>query len=346
MFMYYVGIQVRTKGQEMLHARDIVDLIYILCVGFLIISGNALVILAFWKGPRQIRTLTNYFVVNLSFSDLMVGCFSVPFRVCVRLGKTKEGSRNYEYFIALDVLCGTISALCLTAISIERTFAVKYPAMHYNLSKKPVLFAIVMTWIIGLLLAALKLIIGRHSINSPYTLLIMVISFFLPLFIIIVSYVIIFFTAMSVNQSPNLRKEIRVAKTISLIIGLFTICWMPFFIVNILYYYCGDYTSTKLCSVIKSESISTWIVNIVVSLRISNSMMNFFVYAVRSPIFRTTFKSLVFKMFRVVCNMKTIEAKSFSLYKNGSKKGSLNFFLKKDKKQDQKETLWKQKSVA
>ena len=259
-----------------------------------------------------------------------------------KTGITQEGSANYEYFICLDVLCGTISTLCLTAISIERTFAVKYPAMHHNLSRKPVLIAIAITWIVGLLLAAVKLTFGSHKIKSPYTLLILLMSFFVPLFVIIVSYIIIFLTAISVTQSANLTKEIRVAKTISVIIGLFVICWMPFFIANILYFYCDDLKSTNFCGRLHS---SPWFVNVVISLRISNSMMNFFVYAVRSPIFRSTFQTLVFNL----CGTTSMRAKvyRFSAYHNASKKTcSTKNISQREQKKDLGEKFFNNKNHA
>ena len=43
-----------------------------------IIGGNVLVICAFITVGRKIRTITNYFVVSLAVSDILVGVFSVP----------------------------------------------------------------------------------------------------------------------------------------------------------------------------------------------------------------------------------------------------------------------------
>lgn len=68
-------------------AAEVFELVYLVQVGVLILCGNILVIMAFALGPRRLRTFTNYFVVNLAASDLMVGCISVPFWICVRCGK-------------------------------------------------------------------------------------------------------------------------------------------------------------------------------------------------------------------------------------------------------------------
>lgn len=65
---------------------NIIEIVVLIILCILILLGNALVILAFIKGPRSIRTHTNYFVVNLAVCDFMVGCLSVPSWILVRLG--------------------------------------------------------------------------------------------------------------------------------------------------------------------------------------------------------------------------------------------------------------------
>ena len=78
-------------------AWNIIEIVILGIVCVMILLGNALVILAFVKGPRSIRTHTNYFVVNLAVCDFMVGCLSVPFWMCVSLSK-------FSYLICGDKL--------------------------------------------------------------------------------------------------------------------------------------------------------------------------------------------------------------------------------------------------
>lgn len=66
---------------------EILELTYLFQVTFLTVFGNVMVIFAFIFGPRSIRTLTNYFLVNLSVSDLLVGFISIPFWIVFRIGK-------------------------------------------------------------------------------------------------------------------------------------------------------------------------------------------------------------------------------------------------------------------
>ena len=66
---------------------QIIELVFLGQIAVLILLGNILVILAFSKGPRRIRTYTNYFVINLAVCDILVGCISVPIWMCMRTGK-------------------------------------------------------------------------------------------------------------------------------------------------------------------------------------------------------------------------------------------------------------------
>lgn len=75
------------SGSQYFRKEKIVELFVLGIIEVLILFGNALVITAFFKGPRRIRTITNYFVVNLAISDLMVGVLSVPFWFTIELGK-------------------------------------------------------------------------------------------------------------------------------------------------------------------------------------------------------------------------------------------------------------------
>ena len=51
-----------------------------------ILAGNTLVCVAFYRN-RKLRTKTNYYLVSLAVADIMVGVFSVPYWVYLRLGK-------------------------------------------------------------------------------------------------------------------------------------------------------------------------------------------------------------------------------------------------------------------
>jgi len=218
----------------------------------------------------------------------------------------------YKYLISLDVLFGSTSIFCLTAISLERMFAVKYPATHHNLSDWPFRITICVTWVYSIFITALKLILGTEK-EKEFTMIVLILAFLLPLAVITCCYAVIFNTARNMfeatNQKDNLCRDIQVAKTISVIIGLFVLCWLPFFLVNVLYFY----GTAEIISFLETYS-TNFIISVTKGLHYSNSMMNFFVYAVRSPDFHAAFKSVLCSRF----NKKVIRERLRTMTNNNS----------------------------
>ena len=169
-------------------------------------------------------------------------------------------------------------------------FAVRYATRHFNMSSRPVYIGIAFTWLYGTILASLNFaFLKNFTYLRAYTVILFIFSFVVPLCIILVSYALIFHAANSMMQAdPDEIREVRVAKTISIIISLFVLCWMPFFILNLFFMFAtGD--------VLDKAMDHKWVIDVVKIFHYSNSMMNFFVYTFRSPDFRTTFKALMFK---------------------------------------------------
>ena len=132
--------------------------------------------------------------------------------------------------------------------------------------------------------------ISVNSFNAGWTTPLVVITFALPLTIITGSYVVLFATASQLMKADNhdttthMRREIRIAKTIFVIVSLFVVCWSPFIVLNVLYSYGAVSVNWR------------WFdqtVHITKALHYSNSTMNVFVYAVRSPDFKETFVKIV-----------------------------------------------------
>lgn len=90
---------------------------------------------------------------------------------------------------------------------------------------------------------------------------------------------------LTVHGKPQrfyLSKELKAAKTIAVVIGAFTICWTPFFCLNLLYGLCHQ------CLPIPTEAIivSKW-------MHYGNSVLNPIIYAVMNREFRTGFRMLL-----------------------------------------------------
>ena len=198
---------------------------------------------------------------------------------------------SYEVFkslVTLDILAGVISTLSLTSISLERMIAVKFSARHINMTNKPALITIATVWLCSLTLSQAKHLVTTTTGVRTYTGVVFTCCYVVPLVVIVGAYAVIFHTArnMITTNSISLKvsREIRLAKNISLVIGLFFICWTPFFLTNIIYVYCD-----VICFEPGAPRPS-WPIYVSKVLHYSNSMMNFFVYGFRSPDFRQYFR--------------------------------------------------------
>ena len=141
----------------------------------------------------------------------------------------------FDGLVTLDVLAGVTSILSLSAISVERMTAVKFPHLHIHMTRKLVLITIITTWICGLALSQCMHLATTFTHIKIYTAVVFTCGFAVPLAVIVIAYAVIYHTARHMivaNVTVKITREIRLAKTISLVIGLFLVCWTPFFVIN------------------------------------------------------------------------------------------------------------------
>ena len=194
-------------------------------------------------------------------------------------------SKVYLIYISLDIISGTASILNLTIISLERLCAVKFPSMHHKWEERKCAITLVLAlvWCISIALAGLhflRAIQGWHY----YTLLIVIMDFILPTVIIVISYTIIGVTARRKGAFLyHLKRDMKLAMMIGIVILLFLLCWSPFFVLNMMFEYC------------KSCIIPFTAVSIVKYLHYSNSLVNPIVYAFANPDYRNSFKTILLR---------------------------------------------------
>ena len=104
---------------------------YTLCeilVGIVAAVGNSLVCIVFVT-DRRLRKQTNYYILSLALSDLLVGVLGVPVAVLASIGLPRALGACLVSISVLLILC-TTSILNLLAVSVDRYWAILYPLQY------------------------------------------------------------------------------------------------------------------------------------------------------------------------------------------------------------------------
>ena len=263
---------------------------FVVLIILLAVFGNVLVILAF-KRFRRIRHVTNYFVVSLAVTDILVAMVSMPVWVAhIIAGPSLFSSKPLlqQLWTVTDIMVSVASIWHLTFVSIDRYLCITGP-LHYHrrMTVKRAIVILVTIWCYSIVVGSL----GPTFWNSDlYTLVIIVLNYAVPVIIILFAYVNIFraarYQAKQIDLTINgkskrfsLSAELKAAKTLGVVIGAFIVCWSPFFALNLNYYICRCPPPPLVVSVAK------W-------MHYGNSMLNPLIYGLMNKDFRYAFRKL------------------------------------------------------
>ncbi|KAM7005841.1 adenosine receptor A1-like [Tautogolabrus adspersus] len=227
--------------------------------------GNMLVILALWSG-KSIKEPTFCLIVSLAVADLMVGCVAIPVAVVVD-GRVKTSFHGCLFLSCVEILFTLVSVLCLVAITVDRFLRVYIP-LSYKRTVTPRHSRLVVAacWLVAIPLSFAPMLgwynhkTLSETVNStlicrfidviPMSYLVYF-NFFLctltPLLVMTALYGYVFCTIRGnlrerpgngVQQSQNyLKKERALALSLSLVLALFALSWLPLHIMNCIIYF-------------------------------------------------------------------------------------------------------------
>ena len=122
-------------------------------VALVVLLGNGLVIVSFWKNTF-LRTHTNYFIVSLAATDCFVGIISIPWWIVVTFAGQMQEEKWYALlhntWVMFDILGGVGSILHLVALSWDRLCAVVWPLRHRIYTGKRYLFTLALIWTVAI----------------------------------------------------------------------------------------------------------------------------------------------------------------------------------------------------
>uniref|UniRef100_A0A1A7XS22 Sphingosine-1-phosphate receptor 2 n=2 Tax=Iconisemion striatum TaxID=60296 RepID=A0A1A7XS22_9TELE len=260
--------------------------IIILCI--IIILENILVLIAVWRN-KKFHSAMFFFIGNLAFSDLLAGSAYIANIILsgpttIKLMPVQWFIREGTAFIALAA-----SVFSLLAIAIERYIAITKVKV-YGATKTCRMFLLIgACWVTSILLGGLPIIGWNCICNLPdcsavlplYSkkyIVFVVTIFTLILFSIVILYVKIYLNVSSSHREATNSQAYTLLKTVTIVLGVFIMCWLPAFTILLLDSSC----SMQQCPILDKASMFFGFATL-------NSALNPVIYMLRSKEMRREF---------------------------------------------------------
>ncbi|TRY89624.1 hypothetical protein DNTS_021516 [Danionella cerebrum] len=297
-------------------------------------TGNLLVVLAVCTS-RALRETTFCFVVSLAVADLLVGCVVIPLALLVD-GRIGMSFHSCLFISCVVIVVTQVSVHSLLAIAVDRYLRVYNPLRYRKAVKKQHLWvAVTVCWISATLLGLLPMF-GWHKknpttpqnstmickfmdvISMSYMVNFVFFACVIPPIIIMTLLYLHLFIIISKQLKKGIGcatetrsfyyKERKLANSLSLVLALFAVSWVPLHIMNALFHY-------------RIARIPKVAFHIGILLLHANSAANPIVYAFKVPKIRMAYKRL---LRRLTCSEMKAEPASQTMDNNVSTNSNSN----------------------
>ncbi|XP_001652376.3 tachykinin-like peptides receptor 99D [Aedes aegypti] len=289
--------------------RQVLWTLLFVCMVIVATVGN-LVVIWIVLANKRMRTVTNYFLVNLSIADAMVSTLNVTFNYTYMLNLDWPFGTLYckiSQFVAILSICASV--FTLMAISIDRYMAIMNP-LRPRMGKRATLCIAAAIWIVGIIISSPMLLFfttfelqdrvvcysewpdgpSNHSMQEyVYNVIFMFLTYFLPIGSMSFTYARVgleLWGSKSIGectqrQLENIKSKRRVVKMMMVVVVIFAVCWLPFQIYFIATSYYPELTDKPYIQEVYLGIY--W-------LAMSNSMYNPIIYCWMNSRFRRGFQ--------------------------------------------------------
>lgn len=280
------------------------EAICFLFVCLLIVVENCIVLMAIWRN-KKFHMPMYYLLGNLTLSDLLAG-FTYMLNIVLSGRNTLTLTpllwflREGGAFVTL-----TASVISLLAIAIERYVTMLNMKTHQRAKRNRMLGLIGASWALSLLLGVLP-VMGWNCLNhlswcstvlplyAKSYVFFCVFVFMAVLLAIIALYGRIFLFVKSNTQNPACKqrkgfsrrsqKYMVLLKTVTIVLGVFILCWLPLFVLFLLDFMCP----VRECPVLFKADYF-------LGVAMMNSLINPIIYTMTSRDIRRAIVKLLFK---------------------------------------------------
>ncbi|OWR50755.1 allatotropin receptor [Danaus plexippus plexippus] len=233
--------------------------------------GNLLVCLAVYRN-HAMRTVTNYFLVNLAVADFMVLLFCLPATVLWDVTETWFlGDALCKILLYIQSVSVTVSVLTLTFISVDRWYAICFP-LKFKSTINSAKTAILVIWALSLVFNTPELVVlttvkvvplrfdleylvqctatWSYSSDLIWHIIRIVFVYTVPLLLMTVAYHQIVRVLWSSQKIPGLAETMKLAsaeqiqlqsrrkaaKMLVAVVVMFAVCYFPVHLLSVLRY--------------------------------------------------------------------------------------------------------------
>ncbi|XP_054252623.1 substance-P receptor-like [Indicator indicator] len=257
---------------------------------------------------KRMRTVTNYFLVNLAFAEASMAAFNtvVNFTYAIH-NEWYYGLLYCKFHNFFPIAAVFASIYSMTAIALDRYMAIIHP-LQPRLSATATKVVIGVIWLLAFLLAfpqgyysVMEELPGRlvclvewpeHSTNlygKAYHFCMTILIYFLPLLVIGCAYTVVGITLWASeipgDSSDRYHEQVsakrKVVKMMIIVVCTFALCWLPYHIYFTLQYFSPEWYLQKFIQQVYLA---------VMWLAMSSTMYNPIIYCCLNDRFRLGFK--------------------------------------------------------
>ncbi|XP_070545113.1 prolactin-releasing peptide receptor-like [Ptychodera flava] len=280
------------------------------------ILGNLIVLIVLSYGKT--KSDLNIFLINLALADLTTAIFCMPFTFStIMYGHWIFGTGMCPTVIFLQQVAVIVSIFTLTAIGIDRYFAVMYP-LKVRVTKHRSKIILAVIFVIAVSLAVVQAVYARarriaqdetfiyfcdewqtySQAAMAYEIFIVLTTYFVPLVVLLYTYSRIAIklwgrrmpgNADTSRDKSHANSKKKIIKMLIVVVFMFALCWLPLHIFNLIVkfhpYFYIDHDPKYQDTLRKINCGVLW-------LAMSNSFMNPLIYSFFNDVFRADMKGI------------------------------------------------------